>query len=146
LNKKLTLQGTMAKQTNGEPVPPHKTPQLAECHGELYTDLDHSVWDMLLSTATHYPKVDAVISLWQAANHLDNLVGRSIIKETKPGSEVDSSGQDESHFRWTYEELVKATELVAGLLQSKGCVEGENLVSRSNPTSCRETKAHRLHR
>jgi hypothetical protein len=136
----------MAKQTNEEPVPPRKIPHLAECHGELYTDLDHSVWDMLFNTATQYPRVDAVISLWQPANHLDNLVGRSTIKGPKQESEVDSSGQEEGYFRWTYGELVKATELVARLVQSRGCVESENLVSRSNPKSCPETKAHRLHR
>jgi hypothetical protein len=132
----------MMKQTNGENLPPHKNPPLAECHGELYPDLDHSVWDMFLSTATQYPKVAAVISLWQHATHLDNLVGRNNSQEPKPESEVECSGEEEGHLRWTYEELVKATELVAGLLQSKGCVEGENLVSRSNPTSCRENKTH----
>ena len=127
----------MSKQTIGGQVilPPHKNPQLAECHGDLLPDLDRSVWDMLFSTATQHQNGDAVVSLWQPKTHLDNLVLRNNYQDQlRAESEIGGSREEEGHFRWTYEELVKATELVAGLLQSKGCVEGENLVWTPSPT------------
>jgi hypothetical protein len=122
-------QGTISPVTNGELVPSHKNPHLAECHGDLLPDLDQSVWDMLLITATQYPKRDAIVSLWQPATHLDNLVCRKNAKQTNPETEGKASTEEE-FFRWTYEELISAVEHLAGYLQSKGCVEGENLVSK----------------
>ncbi|KAE9377406.1 acetyl-CoA synthetase-like protein [Stipitochalara longipes BDJ] len=114
----------MSKKTNGDNSLPYKNPQLAECHGDLLLDLDQSVWDLLLNTATQYPDRDAVISLWQPATHLYNLVGR----KTHATRDVKDPKR-EAYFRWTYEELIRAVELLAGCLQSKGCVEGENLVA-----------------
>jgi len=98
-----------------------KDPLLAECHGDVLVDLEQSVWDMLLGTATQHPDRDAVISLWQPTAHLGNIFGK------KTRSLTLSSGSNE-YLSWTYGQLVEAVELLAGYLQSKGCVEGENLV------------------
>jgi hypothetical protein len=85
---------------------------------------------MLFTTATQYPKRDAIVSLWQSATHLDTLVGRKNTKQTNPETEGTASVEEEKFFRWTYEELISAVEHLAGYLQSKGCVEGGNLVSK----------------
>lgn len=131
LNSEFLNQPTSLDTISKQALLPHKNPALAECHGKLLPDLDQSLWDMFLCTATQYSTAEAIISLWQPAHHLDNLVGRNTSKESKSDAEVGNLGQQEGHFRWTYEELVKATELVAGLLQSQGCVEGQALVSNS---------------
>jgi hypothetical protein len=128
-------QGTMSKNTNAEIIS-SDSDQLAECHGDLLPDLDHSMWDMFHSTALKYPSRDAVVSLWQPNTHLNNLLGRKKL----PDIETEELTETESVFRWNYEELLRAVELLAGWLQSQGCAEDKNLVSLSKKISFSETR------
>jgi acyl-CoA synthetase (AMP-forming)/AMP-acid ligase II len=89
---------------------------LAECFGEELHDLDQSLWDMFRSTAKKYPDRDAVMSIWQPQEHLRNLTGN----QAALGS-VDV-------MRWSYADLLTATELVASWLESQGCTAGQRLV------------------
>jgi hypothetical protein len=126
----------MSNQSNGDFLPPHKNPQLAECHGDLLPDLNQSVWDLLLHTATQHSEKNAVISLWQPASHLSNLVGK------KAQVRLTARSKSDEYFCWTYEELAEAAELLAGYLQSRGCLEGENLVRHCNRKSLHWNSHH----
>jgi hypothetical protein len=117
-------QAVTSKHSNGEIIL-NDSERLAECHGDLLPDLDHSMWDMFHSTAIKYPYRDAIVSLWQPITHLSNLVGT----ENGPNIEVEKLNEAESVFRWNYEELLRAVELLAGWLEGKECAEGQNLVS-----------------
>jgi acyl-CoA synthetase (AMP-forming)/AMP-acid ligase II len=89
---------------------------LAECFGEELHDLNQTLWDMFSSTAEQHPDRDAVSSIWQPQEHLRNLTGNQAVS----GS-VDV-------MRWTYTDLLAATELVAIWLESRGCTAGQRLV------------------
>lgn len=98
---------------------------LAEAHGEIITDLNHSLWHMFSATATTYPERIAVISIWQPESHVKNLCQRD--EGTQTAS--DAAAQPSACLRWTFEELNFAAEKIAGWLQGQGCVQGENIVS-----------------
>jgi acyl-CoA synthetase (AMP-forming)/AMP-acid ligase II len=100
------------------------TSNLAECFGDELRDLNQSVWDMFHSTAKKYPLRDAIVSMWQPKEHLQNLIAEKPpqgLEETK----CDGSG---NVMRWSYADLLIATERVAGWLQSQGCAQGQRLV------------------
>jgi acyl-CoA synthetase (AMP-forming)/AMP-acid ligase II len=109
----------MSNQASGEAS--KSIGQLAECHGEPFLDLDHSMWEMFNSTANKYPHRDAVVSLWQPPFFKS--------ESKQQGQEPKHRNEVESVFHWSYEELQFNVELLAGWLQSQGCAEGENLAS-----------------
>jgi len=106
-------------------VTPSLTDMLAYSHGAELPNLNQTLWDMFHSTISKYPRRDAVVSLWQSHAHLQNLLGRV----DQPVLEQKDEAKLDTPFRWSYRDLHRATECLAGWLQSQGCSEGQNLVS-----------------
>lgn len=82
------------------------------------------MWDMFYGTAKKHPCREAIVSMWQPKEHLQNLICENTpqsLEETKS----DGSGDV---MRWSYADLLVATERVSSWLQSQGCAQGQRLV------------------
>src|SRR3569833_1916671 len=119
----------MAQAIADPAASPHGPPQPsqlpAECHGEEVTDLHRELWDLFASTAAAYPKHEAIVSMWQE----EDPTGASSSDPSDPSSQQSSVG-DRGHrcLRWTYEELLSRSEVLARSLQLRGCRPGTHLV------------------
>ncbi|KUJ19720.1 AMP-binding enzyme family protein-like protein [Mollisia scopiformis] len=90
---------------------------MSECHGEVLTDLDQSMWDMFYSTAMKYPQREAVTNMGTKVRAF-RLLDR-----------ISPSSHEEVVFQWSYEELLSAVETISAWLQESRCCEGEYLVT-----------------
>jgi acyl-CoA synthetase (AMP-forming)/AMP-acid ligase II len=79
----------------------------AESFGPLLGDLDQSLWDMMSATALKYPERQAVASLWQPSSHCLVL--------------PDKSAPESESVRWTYQQLLHASGILATSLSKLGC-------------------------
>lgn len=83
---------------------------VAERHGPAVPSLDRPLWDLFLDTARRHPHNDAVVSLWQS---------REIQNDCEAG---------DKKIRWTYQDMLSQSELIASGLRRRGCKSGMPLV------------------
>lgn len=88
----------------------------AEVHGPALSDLDRSLYSMIAGAARKYSDETALMSLAQSSECFPDSGPRApnvIIGDT---------------VRWTYKELIKKVELLAGALLRRGCNKGSIVV------------------
>lgn len=83
----------------------------AEARGEVPSEIDLHLWQVLARTASTYPDREAVVSTWQSSLH------------------ADDREEDGTCLRWTYQELLDMSRSVAESLRECGCRPGMRLAA-----------------
>ncbi|KAI4236336.1 MAG: hypothetical protein L6R40_006175 [Gallowayella cf. fulva] len=92
---------------------------LSEAHG-AEVPLSHSLWETLTEGVKKNAEGQAIVSLWQPADHLSSWISRDTALTAKSCIESD-------HLSWTYTELQFAAEQLASALYSKGVRKGSRI-------------------
>ncbi|KAL8696153.1 MAG: hypothetical protein Q9224_002944 [Gallowayella concinna] len=94
---------------------------LSEAHG-AEIPLYHSLWDLLTEGVDKNPEGEAIVSLWQPADHLSFLTFNNPVSTPKWDSKPD-------YLSWTYIELRFGAEQLASVLYSNGVRKGSRIAA-----------------
>lgn len=89
---------------------------VAEIHGELLSDLDQQLWDILSATASAHPGRAAIVSLWQPAD------------ATQSSEDAHPMAQSQC-LRWSYGNLRDKAEHLADTLEKLGVGAGTHMAA-----------------
>ena len=95
--------------------------ELSEAHG-AEAPLSHSLWESLTEGVKRNAEGQAIVSLWQPADHLSSFISRNAASTVKSNLKSD-------HLSWTYTELENAAEQLAAALYSSGVRKGSKIAA-----------------